>query len=108
MTPKIICFASEPAKVPGFYNKPQFNPTGNIVTGWVVIPGKAPENLVNPCEKPKPSLQELNILSDIGHKIINVLKPKEPTTPTTDIVSTDPLCNIKTDVVCLATEPVIV
>ena len=57
---KILCFASEPAKVPGFWSRPQYNPDHTIVTGYVVLPGVKPPHLKNPCAGGKlDTLQEL-------------------------------------------------
>ena len=53
MADKIMCIASAPSAVPGFWNKPQFsNP--KLVTGFIVTMGEPPKDFVDPC-KPAPA-----------------------------------------------------
>ena len=46
----IDCAASKPSPVPNHYSVPQFDLTGTIVTGWVVLAGEPPVGYVSPCE----------------------------------------------------------
>ena len=46
---KAICLATEPVQVPGVWNAPIFNGSGEYVTGWTVTAGFPPSCYVNPC-----------------------------------------------------------
>ena len=50
MNHAIDCAASRPSPVPNHYSVPQFDLTGTIVTGWVVLAGTAPAGYVSPCD----------------------------------------------------------
>ena len=61
----ILCLASEPAYVPGYWNRPFYNPGHTEVHGYVPMMGAAPPHFVNPCAGGKlDTLQELDALND--------------------------------------------
>ena len=72
MADKIMCIASAPSAVPGFWNKPQFsNP--KLVTGFIVTMGEPPKDFVDPCKPAPPAAKDDKPAADAPAKMMIIL-----------------------------------